>query len=235
MPVTRPTPPPAGDDVAVASLLRSNFPEVAWTPGHLAQAARLAVVHRPAAGARVYTPGQVGPALHGVLEGEVTLRLLAADGSASVVERVRAPTLFGLASFASGLPTAYEAEVTVAARIVDIGEPAYRYLMDEVPGFGRALMREFARRHHDLTGLLIAARHQRAPERFDIALAQLRRQPESAVRRSPPAAGWRYVRVTQAELASMAGLSRQSVNELIGEARRAGRLQPAYGGLWLAP
>jgi DNA-binding IclR family transcriptional regulator len=47
------------------------------------------------------------------------------------------------------------------------------------------------------------------------------------------AAGWQFLRATQAELAALAGLSRQTVNELIAGLAQQGRLRPAYGGLWL--
>jgi CRP/FNR family cyclic AMP-dependent transcriptional regulator len=48
--------------------------------------------------------------------------------------------------------------------------------MDEVPGFARALMREFARRYDGTLKLLEAARHRGAEERLCIALQHLRRE-----------------------------------------------------------
>ena len=45
----------------------------------------------------------------------------------------------------------------------------------------------------------------------------------------------RFLRTTQSELAALAGLSRQTVNEVVAALARQGRLRPGYGGLWLAP
>ena len=95
-------------------------------------------------------------------------------------------------------------------------------LMDEVPGFARALMAEFARRHHGTLLGYAAARHQGAMERLSLALAQLRREQPAAPR---DAGGWLGLRSTQAGLAERAGLTRQTVNELLAQlrAREIGR------------
>jgi DeoR/GlpR family transcriptional regulator of sugar metabolism len=44
-----------------------------------------------------------------------------------------------------------------------------------------------------------------------------------------------FIRVTQAELAALAGLSRQTVNQVVVQLARQRRLKQAYGGLWLPP
>ncbi len=97
-----------------------------------------------------------------------------------------------------------------------------------MPGFARALLAEFARRYDGTLRLLQAARHQSAAERFSLALAQLARE-----RGRPAGPGWREVTATQAELARLAHLSRQTVNELLQAAQADGRLRLARGRLWL--
>jgi DNA-binding IclR family transcriptional regulator len=64
----------------------------------------------------------------------------------------------------------------------------------------------------------------------------LQRLPTTAELPAPAhAPGWRHVAVTQASLAALAGLSRQTVNGLLTELARQGVLRQVYGGLWLAP
>jgi CRP-like cAMP-binding protein len=103
--------------------------------------------------------------------------------------------------------------------------------MDEVPGFARALMAEFARRFNGTLRLLQASRHLSAAERFELALKQLARE------RGRPGLGdkldWLEVRATQAELALLANLSRQTVNELLGQAATRGQLQLGRGRWWI--
>jgi CRP-like cAMP-binding protein len=216
----------------LTQLLQGNFPGVVVPPAAARALAAGVAVRRVARGALVFAQGQPAPALFGVLSGEVEGRFVTADGQVSVIEHVPAGRLFGLASFASGLPSTYEAAATRSSRLALFGPAAYAVLVDEVPGAARALLRELARRHDGSLQLLAAARHLGAIERFSIGLAQLQR--EGRLERADPQ-GWRFLRATQAELAALAGLSRQTVNEVVAALSRQGRLRAAYGGLWLAP
>jgi len=246
-------PPGTGAAAALGAVLDANFPALgvgavmdgggsgAGTPaaGASAPAAPAAAalaaalphcrVRRLAAGATLFAQGSVN-ALYAVLEGEVAMRFSTADGSASMVELAPPPRLFGLAALASGQPSSYEAIAHRAARVLVIGEPAYVALMDGLPGFGRALMREFAHRHDRTLHLLQASRLQSAAGRLALALHQLVR----AGRAAPAAADGRVLlRTTQAELALLAGLSRQTVNETLARLARAGHLSTGYGGVRL--
>lgn len=214
----------------LAQLLAAAFPGLVLPHGAAKALAAQVGVRRFAAQASVFAQGQVAPALYGVLSGEVEGRFVTADGQVSVIEHVPAGRLFGLASFASGLPSTYEAVATRGTRLALFGPAAYTVLLDEVPGAARLLLRELALRHDGSLQLLAAARHLSAIERFSLGLAQLQREGRAE---RQDTAGWRFLRATQAELASLAGLSRQTVNEVVADLARQGRLRPAYGGLWL--
>lgn len=216
----------------LATLLDTNFPGVAVPPAVARTLTRQVVVRRLPRGALVFAQGQCAPALYGVLAGEVEIRFMTADGQASVLEHVPAGRLFGLASFASGLPSTYEAVTTRSTRLALFGPAAYAVLVDDVPGVARLLLRELALRHDGTLQLLAAARHLSAIERFSLGLSQLQREGRVS---EVDAAGWRFLRATQAELASLAGLSRQTVNEVVAQLARQGRLRTGYGGLWLPP
>lgn len=219
-------------DDELAALLRTAFPDVAFPPSAGEALTRLVRVRRVPRGGLVFAQGEPTPALHGVLAGEVEARLVAADGQASVLEHVSAGRLFGLASFASGLPSTYEAVSTRASRVALFGPAAYAVLMDEVPGAARRLLRELALRHDGTLQMLAAARHLGAIERFSLVLAQLQREGRL---QKVDAAGWRFLRATQVELAALTGLSRQTVNEVVAQLAKSGRLRSGYGGLWLPP
>lgn len=213
-------------------LLNANFPGLDWSPARLAHLAPRVAARRLAAGAVVFAQGQVTPALLGVVSGAVEIRLGTVDGAVSVVEVTGPGRLFGLASFASGLPSTYEAVTRAPTRLLCFGPDAYRILMDEVPGFARALMAEFACRHDTTMRLLTAARHQGAMERLTLALARLSGEQPDAPHDDQ---GWRHLRVTQSELAELAGLTRQTVNDMLRALAEQGRLRTAYRGVWLAP
>lgn len=215
------------DDDALRRVFAATFPGLAL-PAHVA--ARLPALvprRRLASGRCLFVQGQRTAAFYAVVAGEVETRFTGVDGTVSVIEHVGPPRLFGLAAFAAGQPAEYEAVARGATEVLVIGREAYTLLMDEAPGFARALLAEFARRYDGTLRLLQAARHQGAAERFALALAQLARE-----RGQPAGDGWLEVSATQAELARLAHVSRQTANELLAAAEAAGQVRRGRGR-WL--
>lgn len=216
------------DDDALASLIAANFPGLALPPPVAARLRTLVPLRRLADGRSLFMQGHKPTAFYAVASGEIETRFTGADGTVSVIENVGPPRLFGLAAFAAGQPSGYEAVARGASEVWVIGREAYALLMDGVPGFARALMAEFARRYDGTLRLLQAARHHGAAERFALALAQMTRERGHAIE-----PGWVVVAATQAELARLAHLSRQTVNELLQAAQAEGRLRLGRGRLWV--
>ena len=195
------------------ALFDLNFPDIAWRDGQWALAESRLRTRKLAAGATLFAQGDATPALFGVLAGCVEARFSNAQGQTSVVENVEAGRTFGLASFVTGLPSTYETLALEPTRLLVIGPAAYAWLMDEVPGFARALMREFARRYDGTLKLLEAARHRGAEEQLCLALQHLRREG----RATPVGPGPWTMQLTQAELATRASVSRQTANEWLAQ------------------
>lgn len=216
-------------DAALGAVLAANFPGLSLDPGLRERLRPLLRLQRLARGRTLFAQDQVCPAFYAVVEGEIEARLTGQDGEVSVLEHVQAPRLFGLAAFATGRPAGYEALARRSSRLLVIGPAAYALLMDEQPGFARALLREFALRFEGNLRLLEAARHRSAEQRFALALAQLARERGQAA----DAEGWLALAATQAELAALAHLSRQTVNQLLSAAVARGELRRGYGRLWL--
>ena len=211
----------------IRALFDLNFPDVRWSERQWADAESRLRTRRLAAGATLFAQGDGTPALFGVLSGCIEARFSGAQGKVSVVENVEPGHTFGLASFVSGLPSAYEALAREPTRLLVIGPAAYAWLMDEVPGFARALLREFARRFDGTLKLLEAARHRGAEERLCIALQHLRKEG-----RATPVRGdsWTMA-LTQSELATRANVSRQTANEWLAQWSRRGWVTRRYGTL----
>jgi CRP/FNR family transcriptional regulator, cyclic AMP receptor protein len=210
-------------DPALQRVFDANFPGLAL-PADIATAIAR---RRLADGRSLFVQGQKTSAFYAVAAGEIETRFTGADGTVSVIENVGPPRLFGLAAFAAGLPAEYEALARGPTEVLAFGRAAYQRLMDEVPGFARALLAEFARRYDGTLRLLQAARHQGAAERFALALAQLARERGQAVE-----GGWVAVAATQTELARLAHVSRQTANELLAAAEAAGQVRRGRGR-WL--
>ena len=214
----------------VRALFDLNFPDVRWSERQWADAESRLRTRRLAGGATLFAQGDVTPALYGVLAGSIEARFSSAQGQLSVVENVEPGRTFGLASFVAGLPSAYEALALEPTRLLVIGPAAYAWLMDEVPGFARALLREFARRFDGTLKLLEAARHRGAEERLCIALQHLR----SEGRATPVRANLWTMRLTQSELATRANVSRQTANEWLAQWAARGWIARRYRMLEIA-
>lgn len=215
---------------ALWRVLAANFPGLVLPPAVAAQLPALVPLRRLAHGRSLFVQGQRPTAFYAVARGEIENRFTGVDGRVSVIAHVGAPRLFGLAAFAAGLPSEYEAVARGPVEVLVIGREAYRLLMDEAPGFARALMAEFALRFDMTLNQLQAARHQVAADRLSAALTQLARQ-----RGLPAVDGWVEVRATQTELAQLAHVSRQTANELLAAAEAAGRVRRGRGRWWSRP
>lgn len=210
-------------DSALQRVFDIHFPGVAL-PADIAAAIPR---RRLADGRSLFVQGQKTTAFYAVAAGEIETRFTGGDGTVSVIENVGPPRLFGLAAFAAGQPAEYEAVARGPSEVLVFGRGPYTRLMDEVPGFARALLAEFARRYDGTLRLLQAARHQGAAERFTLALAQLARE-----RGVPAGEGWMAVTATQTELARLAHVSRQTANELLAAAEAEGRVRRGRGRWW---
>jgi CRP-like cAMP-binding protein len=204
------------DDDALRRVLAANFPGVVFSPRVSARLPALVPRRRLADGRSLFVQGQRTAAFYAVAAGEIETRFVGQDGTVSVIENVGPPRLFGLAAFAAGQASEYEAVARGASEVLVIGREAYALLLAE-----------FARRYDGTLRLLQAARHQGAAQRFALALAQLARE-----RGAPAGDGWVAVRATQAELARLAHLSRQTANELLAAAEAAGQVRRGRGR-WL--
>ncbi len=201
---------PADTLGALEQLRATSFATLAPPPRALQRELQaLLAVRRLNRGRLLFAQGQRSAALYAVLGGEIATRLQAVDGSVSLLEHVGPTRLFGLSAFVTALPSRYEAAATQTTQLLVIAAPAYALLMDGWPGFARALLQEFARRYDGTLHLLESARHRSAAERLQLALAQLRRERGTSVGSS---GDWQ-LQATQAELAQLAGVSRQTANE----------------------
>lgn len=215
---------------ALWHMLDANFPGLALPPAVARQLPALVPLRRLARGRSLFVQGQRTQAFYAVASGEMEARFTGVDGRVSALEHFGPPRLFGLAAFASGLPSEYEAVACRPSEVLVIGHEAYRLMMDSAPGFARALLAEFARRFDVTLQLLQAARHEVAADRFSAALTQLARQ-----RGRPAGEGWVEVAATQTELAQLAHVSRQTANELLAAAEATGQVRRGRGRWWWRP
>jgi len=211
-------------------LFCASLPGTAIPPSLLTRLLPLCRIRHLATGELLFSRGDRAEALYGVAAGQVEVRFIALNGDVSVIEHVRAGSFFGLAAFATGQCSTYEAVCMRAARLVVMDARAYDFLMDHIPGFSRSMLKELAHRHQHTLQLLESSRHHRAIDRLTFALQQLA---NSQSQESKKQGNWIFLRITQARIAALANVSRQTANELIREMVRKKRARTTYGGLWI--
>lgn len=180
-----------------------------------------------AAGQLLFTQGQAAGVFYLLESGRLRLEMGHPGGASALLSEVRGPTVLGLAAFATGRASSYEARALGTCRVWAIGPAPYAMLMDEWPGFARALLRRFAEHFDGNLRLLNTARHAPAAERLEAALRAVALEQRAMCQ----ADGWQRVRTTQAELAQRAGVSRQGANAWLRALQRRGGVQIGYG--WL--
>ncbi|MDZ7812844.1 MAG: Crp/Fnr family transcriptional regulator [Ideonella sp.] len=201
---------------------------VRWTAAQRATVQCLVPLKTVAKGRLVFAQGGAVQALYGVHSGLLAARFQGVDGQTSVLAQLPAGELFGLAAFSTACPSSYEAQALRPTKLWVFGPEAYAWLMDDVPGFARWLMTEFARRFDGNLQLLQAARHRSALERVGTVL-QAAVLAQAAGHDEPD--GVLRLNITQAQIAEQAGLSRQTVSAVLAQLEQAGKVRRAYGAL----
>jgi CRP/FNR family cyclic AMP-dependent transcriptional regulator len=203
--------------------LQASLPGLGTPPAEVLQAMPLPRRRRLAPGQTLFAQGAPAPHFFLLMTGELSLDVSSAAGQTSSLDLLQGPALFGLSAFVTGRPSRFEARATQASQVWPIGEPTYTLLMDRWPGFARALLRRLAEHFDGNLGLLSSARHEGLGDRVKQAIRQL------PFERAKD--GWLQAAITQAELARLAGVSRQGTNAWLREQQRAGLLEIGYG--WL--
>ncbi len=190
------------------ALLEADHWFGAVPPAHRALLLDQASVRTVAAGGRLYGVGDPSDGLWAVLDGQVRLIGYPAVGAELVVLIMGPGTWFGELSTLDAGPRPHDAIAFGPARVLHIGIDAFRRLADDTP----ALWRDIA---------LLACAHQRASLAF---MMNTLSQP-IPVRLARTLAGLTRagsVRIRQADVAAMIGVSRQTLNKTLKAMERDG-------------
>ncbi len=179
----------------------------------LLQDARLEVLEN---GARIYGSGDPPNGLWAVLDGQVRLKGLSANGAELLALIVRPGTWFGELSTLDGHPRPHDATAFGTARLLHVPVAAFARSAAADPELYRDL------------GLLVCA-HQRTALRF---IAQsvgqsIRVRLAQALMRASQAGDGR-ITIRQEELAGVVGIARQTLNRHLKRFERDGLVAVAY-------
>ena len=201
-----------------AALLSSLEVFSALEQRELEQVARVAVPRSFDRGEVIFREGDSGEALYVVRSGSVSIRRDSNDGRTLALAELRAGSMFGeLAAFGGEVRSATAEALEHTSLVAILGSDMQRVLRSD-PDIALKMLAALAERVRRLNDRLLAQSFQTVPGRVASALLQqvITRQDEGAGQHEV------LVRATQAEIAQLAGTSRESASRFLATLEREG-------------
>ncbi|MBS0405720.1 MAG: Crp/Fnr family transcriptional regulator [Proteobacteria bacterium] len=160
----------------------------------------------------------------GVIDGLLKMNTVTDDGRAITYSGLAAGGWFGEGTVLKRESYRYNIQALRKSRVAGLPVDTFHWLLDQSIGFNRFVMNQLNERLSQFIGVVGAGRSASPEQRVARNLAALV---------NPvlfPGVG-EVLRITQQELAYLAGLSRQRVNEALRTLQERGVLRIEYGGL----
>ncbi|HEY1128360.1 MAG TPA: Crp/Fnr family transcriptional regulator [Roseateles sp.] len=192
------------------------------TPPELQELQARAVERSFARGAHLVAVGAVPTHWIGIIDGLVSLSVTHADGDQTMLDAVGDGGWFGEGTLLKGLAWQFDAVALRKTRAVLIPVAQFRRLRDTSLGFNHFLQDLLNARLGALIGTAICARHAPLEARVARAVSDL-------AQRAP--SGEALLRLSQAEVALLAGTSRQRANVALKRLAAQGLVDVVRGGI----
>ncbi len=164
----------------------------------------------------VFSAGTKGDALFGVVSGRIRISTASADGREIFLNVMGPGDTFGEIALLDGGPRTASATAIEPAELVSLQRAPFYGLLEREPKAALELLRLCGERLRWTSGLLEDAVFLDAPARLAKRLLSL------SELQGEDCAGGRTVRISQEELASFLGVSRQAVNEQLQDWKAKG-------------
>ncbi|MCC7365743.1 MAG: Crp/Fnr family transcriptional regulator [Dehalococcoidia bacterium] len=182
-------------------------------------------------GTTIFSEGEKGDSLHVVVDGRVRITVTSGSGDEATVAMVGPGDCFGEFSLLDGRPRSASAIASAPTKTFMVTRDAFREWVSERPGAALAILETLSLRLRrtdetlaDLAFLDLA--HRLAKQLITLASMHTADGPPKM---EPPI----RIAVTQGELASMLGVSRESVNKQLNQFMREGWLTLSRGAVIL--
>ena len=181
---------------------------------------------RYARGEVIFHQGDVGTALFIVRQGEVAIRLSSPEGREVILELVSRGYAFGELALLDGEPRSTDAVAREETDLLKLQREDFQRFLSERPQVAMGLLAVLSRMVRRVTqhvhdAAFLDARARLARVLLDRAQAQGQPGPNGGVT---------LPKLTQAELANLCGVTRESVNKWLNHYKRQGLLTSDKGG-----
>ena len=178
----------------------------------------------------IFHAGDPGDALFIILAGEVKIALPSDEGDEAILATLHEGDVFGELAVLDGAPRSATATALVATETVILPRDRFRELIATVPAARDALLASLAGELRRLTTHVEDLHFLDMTGRLAARLVRLAREA------GPPGSDGSIrlrATLTQAELASMVGCTRQSVNKLLGQFSDDGLVRVDRDGIFV--
>ena len=176
----------------------------------------------------IFHAGDPGDALFIIVSGEVKISLPSDEGDEAILATLREGDVFGELALLDGAPRSATASALTATEAVVLPRDRFRELIATVPAVRDALLASLAGELRRLTTHVEDLHFLDMTGRLAARLVRLGREAGPA---GPDGSVRLRATLTQAELASMVGCTRQSVNKLLGQFSDDGLLRVDRDGI----
>ena len=181
------------------------------------------------AGATIFREGDPGDSLHIVVEGAVRIDVLSSAGEEVTVALLGPGEFVGHLALLDGRPRSASAIASQATRTLVVTRNDFIQWLSERPRAALALLEALSLLLRRTDEALADLAFLDLPHRLAKRLLDLATHPELLA--DDPRPGAIRVRITQGELASMLGVSRESVNKQLNQFARKGWLELGRGAV----
>lgn len=175
----------------------------------------------------IYVQGTSGAEMFRLVSGTVRISVLRSDGRQITYTQFEPGDCFGQTSLVDGGARPQTAEASTGVEVGVLSRGAFAELSSQFPSFDKAIMRLMA------TQLRVLAQNYEGANLDDLNVRVARRILQACEMEAPVSGSARLgtARLSQSQLASMVGASRQSVNKVLQKFRHQGMIQIDYGGV----
>jgi CRP-like cAMP-binding protein len=189
-------------------------------------------VHSYRAGSTIFREGDPGDSLHIVVEGNVRIAVLSPNGEEATVAMLGPGEFVGDLALLDGKPRSASAVASSATKTLVVTRNDFSDWLNSRPNAAFALLEALSLRVRRTNEALADLAFLDLPQRLAKRLLDLAAVHFEGQARSQGTPGVR-LRITQSELASMLGVSRESVNKQLNLFAREGWLQIGRGSVTL--
>ena len=183
------------------------------------------------AGATIFREGAPGDSLHIIVEGTVRVAVLSLSGEEATVAMLGPGEFVGDLALLDGRPRSASAIASQATKTLVVRRDDFRRWLADRPSAALALLEALSLRVRRTDEALADIAFLDLPRRLAKRLLALARDQQAMQTRKARTAP--RLRITQSELASMLGVSRESVNKQLNVFARQGWIKLGRGSLAL--